>query len=121
MTEAQRHDLRRAVLRAMPVELKLGPTATSFELGLLDATEAELNAQHDRLLSFRARVEKSTTLDAPTREAYLHWLDFFERQHSEARQEMETGERRRAWVAQQEARRAEEARLQRYAERIQRP
>lgn len=108
------NELSTAALRNLPQSVKSGPTVVSFELGY--GKIAELNAQREAIEEYRQRL--SLVTDTRTRRAYEKWLDFFQRENDKAREEADTGARRRAWLESKARRRLEEARVEQQQQEI---
>lgn len=109
-------ELEKAALRVLTPSLGWGPTSVSFELGF--GNPKELDQQHARIADYRRRVQK---LEPNVRRAYEKWLDFYQRENDEARQEMETGAKRALWLRHKEKEARERADIDRCVKSIPRP
>lgn len=110
-------ELDTAALRNLPQSVKRGSSVLQFQLGY--GSEDALNAQRDAIREYRQRVAALT--DKRTRKAYEHWLDFFQQENDEARQEMLTGVRRKAWLLHKAKQEDERSRIRRNQEAIGKP
>lgn len=119
MSELSDRELELAALHILAPMLNHGPSALSFELNLHDASEAALNRQRDKIAEYRQRVAAMS--DKRVRRAYNHWLDFYQRENDEAREEMETGICRQAWLRREERRNGENVAIETNAALIPKP
>ena len=110
-------ELESVALHVLAPELNHGPTSVAFELGY--GQESELNAQRARLDDYRSRIQKMR--DPRLRAAYLKWIDFWQQENDDAREEMVSGTKRRAWLEYQQQQKAERAAIKQRSQTIPRP
>jgi len=113
------NELKDAALSVLQPTLGRGPSSLSFELALHDGNELALNRQRDLIAEYRTRVAQMD--DSHIRAAYNYWLDFYQRENDEAREEFTTGIKRKAWLQRAEQVRHEREASQRNFEAIPKP
>ena len=110
-------DIDTAALRNLPQSVKRGPTELAFQLGY--GSKADLDRQRDAIQECRLKV--SQIQDKATRKAYEGWLNYFQAENDRAREEMETGKLHKQWLAYKERQEAEERRIKRCQDSIEKP